>query len=365
MSEGAGNGPSQGPGGVRHSGRRARSTELEVNRARADRGRRPGSVCARRRCATTRTAGSSHSRPPGREALVRPRAAASGRVRPDRAGARDESRAAWRDARGGRGSMAASSPSRSPRWTRRSSELVWLAPRWCTRWSARPRVPIGRLQAAHARTGPTAAGGARLVAAGVRLDVNCHLGGRPRRSARQGRAQHGLEVQQGRAMDGLATADPRTRHPSTARTRTRCNPIGFGRSAERVAKTPASGRAGSSRGWTTRTSRRARCSHVRMTTSAPRSNPCTAAASSGRTITHASGAPSSPCLGAAATSVSGDSIHPTGRTLYPPTLALLIAVTEPPEPQAPACPGSPIIPRRRPSTFRAGLQLTRIIPRGG
>jgi len=52
-------------------------------------------------------------------------------------------------------------------------------------------------------------------------------------------------------------------------TSTSCNPIGFGRSAERVLNTPCLGLAMSSRGCTRNTSRRARSSHVRTMTWSP------------------------------------------------------------------------------------------------
>lgn len=49
----------------------------------------------------------------------------------------------------------------------------------------------------------------------------------------------------------------RKRLPRISTTRTRCSPIGFGRSCERVLKTPCSAFSGSSRGWTRSTSRHA------------------------------------------------------------------------------------------------------------
>ena len=61
----------------------------------------------------------------------------------------------------------------------------------------------------------------------------------------------------------------RIRRSSTSTTSTRCRPIGFGRSGERVLKTPRSGTLGSSRGWTAWMSRSASCSQVRTRRSSP------------------------------------------------------------------------------------------------
>ena len=93
---------------------------------------------------------------------------------------------------------------------------------------------------------------------------------------------------------------------------TRCSPIGFGRSWDRVLNTPVSGFRGSSRGWTASTSRRAWCSQVSTKTSAPTARSRMASAISGLNTSHACGAPSNPCLGAAAASIRGDSTCPTG-----------------------------------------------------
>jgi PPOX class probable F420-dependent enzyme len=57
--------------------------------------------------------------------------------------------------------------------------------------------------------------------------------------------------------------------PSIETISTRCSPMGFGRSGERVLNTPCSGFAGSSRGCTLSTSRRARSSQVNTMMSVP------------------------------------------------------------------------------------------------
>src|SRR5215204_1433879 len=101
------------------------------------------------------------------------------------------------------------------------------------------------------------------------------------------------------------------RSPSTATTCTRCSPIGFGRSGDRVLKTPSSGFARSPRGWTRSTSRSAWCSQVNTSTSeSGRMSVSASATPSSKTIV-ASGAPSSPCFGAEERSPSGDSTRPT------------------------------------------------------
>ena len=103
------------------------------------------------------------------------------------------------------------------------------------------------------------------------------------------------------------------RSPSTASTRTRCSPIGFGRSGERVVNTPSCGRVRSLRGCTTRVSRSARCSQVRTRSSMPGWMSRAASATSAVNTSTASGAPSSPCRGASARSVNELSTCATGR----------------------------------------------------
>ena len=71
----------------------------------------------------------------------------------------------------------------------------------------------------------------------------------------------------------------------------RCNPSGLGRSGERVAKTPVSGRFGRFRGRTCVTLRSAWWNHVIRITSSPAAMRCSAGASSAASSTHASGAP--------------------------------------------------------------------------
>src|SRR5262249_11712415 len=65
----------------------------------------------------------------------------------------------------------------------------------------------------------------------------------------------------------------RKRFPSIARTTTGWSPSGFGRSGDRVAKTPAMGLRGSERGRTRSTSRRARSSQVTTRISSPTERP--------------------------------------------------------------------------------------------
>jgi len=88
----------------------------------------------------------------------------------------------------------------------------------------------------------------------------------------------------------------------------------LGRSGDRVANTPVSGRLGSDRGWTFRVSRRARCNQVRTMTSSPTANPSSACATDGRTSSQASGAPSEPCFGALLRSLILDRSTPIGRS---------------------------------------------------
>src|SRR5689334_19251150 len=96
-----------------------------------------------------------------------------------------------------------------------------------------------------------------------------------------------------------------------------CSPIGLGRSGERVANTPSCGRDTSLRGWTRRMSRRARWNQVSTKISSPGSIPSIAGSMAGSKTIRASGAPSSPCFGAEAGSVSGDSTVPIGMRSKP------------------------------------------------
>ena len=105
------------------------------------------------------------------------------------------------------------------------------------------------------------------------------------------------------------TASSRPSIPSTV---TSCRPSGFGRSDERVAKTPVSGRDSSSRGCTWRTLRSASCSHVTRTSRSPARIPWSASATDGSRTIHASGAPSLPWRGASARSRSGERTTPIG-----------------------------------------------------
>src|SRR5918999_1520783 len=119
----------------------------------------------------------------------------------------------------------------------------------------------------------------------------------------------------------------RTLPPSIDAISTRCSPIGLGRWGERVLNTPCCALDTSPRGCTRRTSRLARSSQVRTMTSSPTRMPSRASSTAGSNASHASGAPSSPCLGADAGSVKGDSTLPIGVTskwgwftLTPPVL---------------------------------------------
>src|SRR5213596_1971580 len=80
-----------------------------------------------------------------------------------------------------------------------------------------------------------------------------------------------------------------------ARIRTRCNPIGLGRSGERVVNTPCSGLAGSPLGWTVSTSRRARSSHFSTITSSPTCKSRSPSLNRASKTSQASGEPSLPC----------------------------------------------------------------------
>jgi hypothetical protein len=112
----------------------------------------------------------------------------------------------------------------------------------------------------------------------------------------------------------------RTRLPSTARTRTRCSPIGLGRSGERVLKTPCSGRDGSLRGCVFSTSRRAWCSQVKTRNSSAGTSPASPGVTASSNTRTDSGAPSSPCRGAAERSTSGLATHPIGTTVNDETV---------------------------------------------
>ncbi len=97
---------------------------------------------------------------------------------------------------------------------------------------------------------------------------------------------------------------------ATSRTVTRCNPRGFGRSGERVAKTPASGTLSSPRGCVFKTSRRASCNQVMTMSSSPATIPSSPSRTDAVSSIHASGAPSLPWLGALLRSLSGDRTMP-------------------------------------------------------
>jgi two-component system OmpR family response regulator len=115
-------------------------------------------------------------------------------------------------------------------------------------------------------------------------------------------------------LSSASSGPARIRSPWTAAMRTRCSPMGLGRSGERVLNTPAGGRAGSSRGRVTSTPRSARSSQVTTMISAPAARSRRPSATSGSKTSQALGAPSSPCRGARARLVRGDSTHPMGTT---------------------------------------------------
>jgi hypothetical protein len=81
---------------------------------------------------------------------------------------------------------------------------------------------------------------------------------------------------------------------------------------EAGAELPVSGLEASSRGWTRRTSRRARSSHVSTTTSSPGRMSRKPSSTRSSKTSQASGPPSRPCLGAVLGSVSIDSTTPIG-----------------------------------------------------
>jgi hypothetical protein len=85
----------------------------------------------------------------------------------------------------------------------------------------------------------------------------------------------------------------RRRLPTFRFTVTGWMPIGLGRSGERVAKTPMSGRDGFFRGRTSSTSRRPWCSHDRTINRSPTAIPASALVNASLTSSQASGAPSS------------------------------------------------------------------------
>ena len=64
------------------------------------------------------------------------------------------------------------------------------------------------------------------------------------------------------------------RLPTILRTVTRCNPSGFGRSGDRVEKTPVIGELSSPRGCTFSVSRPASCNQVTIMISCPTTMPC-------------------------------------------------------------------------------------------
>ncbi len=100
--------------------------------------------------------------------------------------------------------------------------------------------------------------------------------------------------------------------PVTSKTVTRCNPRGLGRSGDRVTNTPVSGNVLSPRGCSFNTLRSARWNHVIKIISWPAAIPCSPSATFAVTSSHASGAPSTPCLGAFWRILSGDRINPIG-----------------------------------------------------
>src|SRR5919197_1445992 len=99
-----------------------------------------------------------------------------------------------------------------------------------------------------------------------------------------------------------------------SRTTTGCRPSGFGRSGDRVAKTPARGTLVSPRGCVFKTSRRASCNQVMTISSSPTSIPSSPCRTDGVSSIQASGAPSLPWLGARSRSSSGDRTTPIGRS---------------------------------------------------
>src|ERR671931_533215 len=100
--------------------------------------------------------------------------------------------------------------------------------------------------------------------------------------------------------------------PAIASTMTRCNPSGFGRSDDRVAKTPARGTLSSPRGCVFKTSRRDSCNQVMTMSSSPTTIPSRPSRTAGIISMRASGAPSLPWLGALLRSLRGDRTMPIG-----------------------------------------------------
>jgi hypothetical protein len=82
--------------------------------------------------------------------------------------------------------------------------------------------------------------------------------------------------------------------PTISSTVTGCNPSGFGRSGDRVAKTPVSGTLVSPRGCVFKTSRRDSCNQVMTISSSPASIRSSPSWTNGASSIHASGAPSLP-----------------------------------------------------------------------
>jgi hypothetical protein len=101
-----------------------------------------------------------------------------------------------------------------------------------------------------------------------------------------------------------------SRFPAISRTVTRCNPIGLGRSGDRVANTPVKGWLLSERGCVFKMLRWLLCNHVSKIISSPAVMPCNPSATSGITSSHASGPPSEPCRGASARRFKTERIDP-------------------------------------------------------
>ena len=97
-----------------------------------------------------------------------------------------------------------------------------------------------------------------------------------------------------------------------SRTVTRWRPSGFGRSGDRVQKTPVSARFGSERGCTFSTLRRLSCSHVMTRISSPTFIPSRPSATDGLMSRQASGAPYQPCFGASLRFLIAERITPLG-----------------------------------------------------
>ena len=151
--------------------------------------------------------------------------------------------------------------------------------------------------------------------------ARAHLAGlsraRSQRSASP--AEHGLEVDDGRAVERLEVAHAQGGCRRSAAPVTRCRPIGFGGGAASAwGKTPATGRGG--------VAARMDPEHVAARAVEPGEHEQVVArrhaverrgATSGTSSIHASGAPSSPCRGAASGSVSGEATVPIGVSSIP------------------------------------------------